>query len=113
MTVNCTVSSQAVAPSPGNPGDLSKRWLTKPDFFLQSTFEGKVNRDKADKALDNHQITNANHPINTGTGLTGDRPLTNAGLSNWGFSVHSTFSGAPAGYSTIQTAAGRPVTLVK
>lgn len=69
-------------------GNLSKEWLTKPGSFLQSSFEGKVNRDKQ---LNDVRITNPGNAVNSGTGLTGGAALTNNGLSNWGNAVHSTF----------------------
>jgi len=70
-------------------GSGSSGWITKPGSFLQSAFEGKVNRDKQ---LDDVRITNASHPINTGIGLNGGAALTNDSLSKWGQSVHSTFT---------------------
>jgi len=70
-------------------GSGSNGWLTQPGSFLQSTLEGKVNRDKA---LNDVSITKPSNPVNSGSGLAGGAPLTNAGLSNWNNSAHSTFT---------------------
>jgi hypothetical protein len=70
-------------------GSGSSGWITKPGSFLQSTFEGKVNRDKA---LNDVSITKPSNPVNSGSGLAGGAALTNTGLSSWGQSAHSTFT---------------------
>ena len=55
-----------------------------------------------------------NHPINTGSGLRGGKPLDFTKLSGWTYSAHSTFKCPPADYQPIHTTAtGKNVTLVK
>lgn len=90
-------------------GNLNQKWIDQSGSFLQATFAGKVTRDQN---INNVVISNPAHVVNSGSGLTGGKPLTDAGLSGWNNSVPSTFT-VPAGYTAIQTAGGQPVTLVK
>ena len=96
-------------------GKAGAMWIDQSTSFLKNAFNGTaITRNLNENAV---QVTNAGHVVNSGSGLTGGQPLTNAGLSNWNNSVHSTFSSTPAGYQVIQTVAvgdgQQKLTLVK
>ena len=87
----------------------------KDNIFGSSSAQIKVSRGAS---ANNIVIpsTTTTHPVNSGSGLVGGQSLTNANLSNWNQSAHSTFSNPPAatGYQVIQrTSSGAAVTLVK